>query len=178
MKAWGLATLLAGLLLMLSAVTASAQGPVRSETLYAGAYRLRVDLYTDPPFTGRRYDFDVLVSADQPAYTRGVVVTASAIPEAGTNATEVPARLMPAPSSAAGFKGSVTMGVRGWWKLHFIVSGPMGTNGTDLPVDVAAPTEIPVELAWAIALSPLLFLLSFGWRQRANLRRMQSAPAT
>lgn len=170
--------MLAGVLLMVSAVTASAQGPVRSETLLAGAYRLRVDLYTDPPFTGRRYDFDVLVSADQPAYTRGVAVTASAIPEAGTNATEVPATLTAAPSSPAGFKGSVTMGVRGWWKLHFIVSGPMGTNATDLPIEVAAPTEIPVGLAWAIALSPLLFLLNFARRQRANLRRLQSAPAT
>jgi len=157
-----------------STIVAAAQGPVRSETLYAGAYRLRVDLYTDPPFTGRRYDFDVLVSADNPADVHGVAVTAAAIPDAGTNATEVPATLTPAGSSPGGFKGYVTMGVRGRWDLHFTVRGSLGTNSVNLPLQVAAPTEIPIGLAWTIALLPLLGLVGFGLQQRSYLRALQS----
>lgn len=170
------ALMLACGMLLLSTIAAAAQGPVRSETLYAGAYRLRVDLYTDPPFTGQRYDFDVLVSADSEAAVRGTQLTASAIPGAGTNATEVPATITVA-SSPGGFKGYVTMGVRGRWNLRFNVTGSLGSNSVNLPLAVAAPTEIPLGLAWAIALSPLLGLLAFARRQRAYLRELQAAPA-
>ena len=168
--------LAAGMFLQLS-LPASAQGPVRSETLLAGAYRLRVDLYTDPPFTGRRYDFDVLVSADRASDARDVTVTATAIPDAGTNATDVAATVTPASSLRSGFQGYVTMGVRGGWKLHFVVNGPAGTNAVSLPLEVTAPPEIPSWVAWSVALSPLLFLLLFAWRQRsylANLKREAS----
>jgi hypothetical protein len=172
------ALVLAGGMLLLSSVATFAQGPVRSETLYAGGYQLRVDLYADPPFTGRQYDFDVLVTADRPADVRGVDVTAAAVPDAGTNATELPATITPVRSDPGGFKGYVTMGVRGRWQLHFVVSGLLGTNTVNLPLDVAAPTEIPLWLAWAIALSPLLGLLAFAQGQRAYLRRLQTVPAT
>ena len=163
--------------LLVWAVAAAAQGPVGSDTLYAGAYRLRVDRYSDPPFTGRRFDFDVLVSADKPQDVQGVSVTASAIPGANTNATEVPATLVPAGSTPGGFKGFVTMPVRGGWTLRFTVSGPLGTNSVPLLLQVAAPAAIPIELAWAIALAPLLVLAGFLIEQRAYLRRLQTAPS-
>jgi hypothetical protein len=178
MTARGAALVLAGAMLLLSSAPAFAQGPVRSETLYAGGYQLRVDLYSDPPFTGSRYDFDVLVSADRPADVRGVDVTAAAVPDAGTNATELPATITAVRSDPGGFKGYVTMGVRGRWHLHFVVSGLLGTDTVNLPLDVAAPTEIPLWLAWAIALSPLLGLLAFARRQRSYLRRLQGSPAS
>jgi hypothetical protein len=172
------APMLAGGMLLLSSVGAFAQGPVRSETRYAGGYQLRVDLYTDPAFTGRPYEFDVLVSADRPADLRGVDVTAVAVPDAGTNATELPATITAVRSDPGGFKGYVTMGVRGRWHLHFVVSGLLGTNAANLSLEVAAPTEIPLWLAWAIALSPLLGLLAFARRQHSYLRRLQGSPAS
>lgn len=167
--------LMAGTLL-LSTVAAAAQGPVGSDTLYAGAYRLRVDRYSDPPFTGRPFDFDVLVSADKPQDVQGVSVIASAIPDVGTNATEVKATLIPAGSTPGGFKGFVAMPVRGGWALRFTVSGALGTNSVLLLLQVAAPAAIPIELAWAIALSPLLLLVGFLIEQRAYLRRLQATP--
>ena len=63
MRRWWLVAVLAGAALCSSAMTAVGQGPVRSETRYAGAYTLRIDLYSDPPFTGRRYTFDVVITA-------------------------------------------------------------------------------------------------------------------
>jgi hypothetical protein len=173
MKRWWLAGLLACGTLCASAITAAAQGPVRSETRYAGAYTLRIDLYSDPPFTGRRYTFDVLVSATPPADLRAVTLTASAIPDTGTNATTMRASVSPAGQTAGGFQGHVTMGVRGAWRLRFTVGGPAGTNAVDLPLRVAAPTAIPAWLAWSIGLAPLLGLLLFGVRQRSYLARLQ-----
>lgn len=162
--------------MLMSAIQAAAQGPVRSEMLYAGAYRLRVDLYSDPPFTGRRFDFDVVVSADRREDIQGVTVTASAIPDPSTNAVETAAMLVPAGSTAGGFKGSVNMVVRGGWVLRFTVSGKLGTNTVGLPLQVAAPAAIPIELAWTIALAPLLILAGFLVEQRSYLRRLQTAP--
>jgi hypothetical protein len=170
--------LLAGLLacgaLCTSAITTAAQGPIRSETRYAGAYTLRIDLYSDPPFTGRQYTFDVLVSATRPADLRGLTLTASAIPDAGTNATAVPASISPAGQTDGGFQGHVTMGVRGAWRLRFAVGGPAGTNAVDLPLRVVAPTAIPVWLAWSIGLAPLAALMAFGVRQRSYLARLRA----
>lgn len=162
--------------ILVSSIAAAAQGPVRSEMLYAGAYRLRVDLYSDPPFTGRRFDFDVVVSADRTQDVQGVTVTALAIPDPSTNAVETLAILMPAGSTAGGFKGSVNMAVRGGWVLRFTVSGKLGTNTVGLPLQVAAPAAIPVELGWAIALAPLLILAGFLVEQRSYLRKLQIAP--
>jgi hypothetical protein len=173
MKRGWLAGVLAWCLLCWSPLIVAAQGPVRSETRYAGAYTLRIDLYSDPPFTGRRYTFDVLVSATTPADLRGLTLAASAIPDAGTNATPVRASLSPASSSAGGFQGYVTMAVRGSWLLRFDVAGPAGSSSADLPLRVAAPTAIPIWLAWLIGLSPLLGLLLFGVRQRSYLARLQ-----
>jgi hypothetical protein len=172
MKRWVLAGLLAFNALLSSAITAAAQGPVRSETRYVGAYTLRIDLYSDPAFTGRRYTFDVLVSATPPADLRGLTLTVSAIPDTGTNATPVRASISPAPQTG-GFQGYVTMGVRGSWLLRLTVGGAAGTNVVDLPLHVAAPTAVPVWLAWAIGLAPLLFLLLFAVRQRSYLAHLQ-----
>ena len=99
------AALLAMLLLCLSAISAAAQGPIRSETRYAGAYTLRIDLYSDPAFTGRRLNFDVVVGASTTDQLRSVTLTASAIPEAGTNASSVRATISHAGESVGGFKG-------------------------------------------------------------------------
>lgn len=168
-----LAGFLACGLLSWSAITAVAQGPIRSETRYAGAYTLRIDLYSDPPFTGRKYTFDVLVSAIAPADLRGLTLTASAIPDVGTNATAAHASLSPAGSPMGGFKGYVTMAVRGSWLLRFDVAGPAGSSSVNLPLQVAAPTAIPIWMAWSIGLAPLLGLLAFAVRQRSYLARLQ-----
>jgi hypothetical protein len=173
MKRWWLAGFLACAALCSSAITAAGQGPVRSETRYAGAYTLRIDLYSDPPFTGRRYMFDVLVSAATPADLRGLTLAVSAIPEPGTNATTVRASVSRA-RQTGGFQGYVTMGVRGSWVLRFTVGGAAGTNAVDLALRVAAPTAIPIWSAWLIGLSPLLALIAFGARQRRYLARLQA----
>jgi hypothetical protein len=172
MKRWWLAGFLAMGALLSSAISAAAQGPVRSETRYAGAYALRIDLYSDPPFTGRRYTFDVLVSAATPADLRGLTLAVSAIPEPGTNATPVRASVSPA-RQTGGFQGYVTMGVRGSWVLRFTVDGAAGTNAVDLALRVAAPTAIPIWFAWFIGLSPLLGLIGFAAHQRSYLARLQ-----
>jgi len=174
MRRWWLVGLLACGALCLSPITAAAQGPVRSETLYAGAYTLRIDLYSDPPFTGRRYTFDVLVSATTPADLHGLTLAASAVPETGVNATPVRASVSPA-RQAGGFQGYVTMGVRGGWLLRFTVGGAAGINTVTLPLRVAAPTAIPISLAWLIGLSPLIALTAFGISQRSYLARLQRA---
>jgi hypothetical protein len=155
--------------------TAAAQGPVRSDTLYAGAYRLRIDLYSDPPFTGRRYEFDVLLGADTPAALQGLSLNASALPEPATNATPVAAVMTPAGAPGA-FKGYVTMPVRGAWRLRFVLGGSGAGNHVDLPLQVAAPTAIPIWSAWAIALAPLLGLLMFALQQRSYLAQLQRPP--
>lgn len=158
--------------LLIAAPSAAAQGPVRSETLYAGAYRLRVDLYSDPPFAGRRYDFDVLVSTGIASGLHGVSLRATAVPDVSTNATSVNAVITPA-GSVGGFKGYASMPVRGAWRLRFMIGGPAGSNAVDLPLQVAAPTAIPIWAAWAIGLAPLLGLLGFAIQQRAYLTRLQ-----
>jgi hypothetical protein len=160
---------------LVTSATAAAQGPVRSDTLYAGAYRLRVDLYSDPPFTGKRYDFDVLVGADTPAALRGLSLSASALPEPSTNATPVDAVVTPA-GGPDGFKGYVTMPVRGAWRLRFVLGGSGTGNHVDLPLQVAAPSAIPIWSAWAIALAPLLGLLMFALQQRSYLAQLQRPP--
>jgi hypothetical protein len=173
MKRWWLAVLV-GAALYSSAISAAAQGPVRSETRYAGAYTLRIDLYSDPPFTGRRYTFDVVITATD---LRGLALAASAIPEVGTNATVVRATVSPA-RQEGGFQGYVTMGVRGDWRLRFTVVGAAGTNLVDLPLRVASLTAIPIWSAWLIGLSPLLGLILFGVRQRSYLARLQVMGST
>lgn len=166
----------ASAMLLSTGISAVAQGPVRSETLRAGAYSLRVDLYTDPPFAGRRFKFDVVVDATAPADLRGLTLTAVALPDITTNATSVRARLNPAPSSG-GFQGFVIMPVRGSWFLRFTMAGPGGNNTVDLPLQVAAPTAIPIWLAWTIALAPLLGLLMFAVEQRSYLARLSRSPS-
>lgn len=177
MKRWWLAGFLACAGLCSSAITAAAQGPIRSETRYAGVYTLRIDLYSDPPFTGKPLNFDVVVSASTGDQLRGLTLAALAIPEVGTNATPVRASLSPAWQSG-GFQGSVTMQVRGSYRLQFTVGGAAGTNTVDLPLRVAAPTAIPIWSAWAIGLAPLLGLLLFGVRQRSYLARLQVMGST
>jgi hypothetical protein len=173
MKRWWLAGFLACGALLWSVITAAAQGPIRSETRYAGAYTLRIDLYADPAFVGRRYTFDVLVSATTPADLRRLAVTAWAIPDRGTNATAVHASLTPAGSAPGGFQGYVTMSVRGSWLLRFDVAGPAGSSSVDLLLHVAAPTAIPIWLAWSIGLAPLVGLIGFAAGQRSYLSRLQ-----
>lgn len=175
MKRWWLAGLLACAALLPSPITAAAAGgPIRSETRYAGVYALRIDLYSDPPFTGRQLRFDVLVSAATTDQLRSLALTAEAVPEAGTNGTAVPASVSPAAQSVGGFQGYVTMQVRGDWRLRFTVSGPGGTNAVDLPLRVAAPTAIPLWFAWLIGMAPLLGVIGFGVRQRSYLARLQA----
>lgn len=177
MKRWWLGGLLAWGALFSSAISASAQGPVRSETRSAGVYTMRIDLYSDPAFTGRQYAFDVVISATPPADLRGVTLTVSAIPDTGTNATPVRASVSPA-RQAGGFQGYVTMGVRGSWLLRFTVGGTAGVNAVDLPLRVAAPTAIPIWLAWSIGLGPLLGLIGFAAQQRLYLARLQVMGST
>ena len=177
MRRWP-AALLAMLLLCLPAISAAAQGPIRSETRYAGAYMLRIDLYSDPAFTGRRLNFDVVVGASTTDQLRSVTLTASAIPEAGTNASSVRATISHAGESVGAFRGYVTTQVRGSYRLHVTISGPAGTNAVDLPLRVAAPTAIPIWFAWSIGLAPLLGLLLFGIRQRSYLARLQVMGST
>jgi hypothetical protein len=177
MRRWP-AALLAVLLVALSGIAAAAQGPIRSETRYAGAYTLRIDLYSDPAFTGRRLDFDVVVGAGSADDLRNLTLTASAMPESGTNASPVRARVSHAGQSAAGFQGYVTPQVRGSYQLRLTISGPAGTNAVDLPLRVAAPTAIPIWFAWSIGLAPLLGLFLFGLRQRSYLARLQLMGST
>ena len=174
MRRWP-AALLAVLLLCLSAASAAAQGPIRSETRYAGAYTLRIDLYSEPAFTGRRLNFDVVVGASTADQLRNLTLTVSAMPEAGTNASLLRATVSHAGQPVGGFQGYVTPQVRGSYRLHLTISGPAGTNAVDLPLRVAAPTAIPIWFAWAIGLAPLAGLLMFGIRQRADLTRLQRA---
>jgi len=173
MRRWP-AALLAVLLLGLSGISAAGQGPIRSETRYAGAYTLRIDLYSDPAFTGRRLNFDVVVDASTADQLRSVTLTGSAIPEVGTNASPLRATLSHAGQPVGGFQGYVTPQVRGSYRLHLTISGPAGTNAVDLPLRVAAPTAIPIWFAWSIGLLPLLGLIGFGWRQRSYLARLQA----
>jgi hypothetical protein len=175
MKRWGFAYFLACAALFSSGITAAAQGPVRSETRYAGVYTLRIDLYSDPPFTGKRLNFDVVVSASADDQLRGMTLTASAIPEAGTNASLVRATVSPAAQSVGAFQGYVTMQVRGSYRLLLTISGAAGSNTVDLPLNVAAPTAIPIWLAWSIGLTPLAILMGFGMRQRSYLAHLQRA---
>ena len=176
MKRWWLAGFLACAALFWSAITAAAaQGPIRSETRYAGVYSLRIDLYSDPAFTGKQLRFDVLVGATTTDQLRGLTLTAEAVPEAGTNGTLVAASVSPESQSAGAFQGNVTMQVRGGWRLRFTVSGPAGTNAIDLPLSVAAPTAIPIWFAWLIGLAPLLGLFVFAVRQRSYLTHLQRA---
>jgi hypothetical protein len=161
-------------MLVLSAVSAAAQGPIRSETRYAGPYTLRIDLYSDPAFAGKRLNFDVIVNASTTDDLRGLTVTASAIPDVGTNGTLERATVSPAVQSIGGFQGYVTMQVRGDWRLRITVSGPPGTNTVDVPLRVAALTAIPVWSAWLIGLGlPLLGLIGFAAQQRSYLARLQ-----
>jgi hypothetical protein len=178
MKPWWLAIALACGALFSSAISAVAQGPIRSETRYAGAYTLRIDLYSDPAFTGKRLNFDVVVSASTDDQLRGLTLTASAIPEAGTNASLVRATVSPAAQSVGGFQGYVTMQVQGSYRLRLTTSGPAGTNAVDLYLRVAAPTAIPIWFAWSIGLAPLLGVLLFGLRQRTYLARLQVMGST
>jgi hypothetical protein len=172
------AAMVAALMLWVSAISAAAQGPIRSETRYAGPYTLRVDLYSDPPFAGKRLEFDVVVTASAADQLRGLRVTALAIPEVGTNGTAVRANVSPAAQSVGGFQGYVTMGVRGDWRLRLTVSGSVGTNTVELPLRVASLTAIPVWFAWSIGLAPLLGLLVFAVRQRSYLARLQVMGST
>jgi hypothetical protein len=172
MRRWP-AALLAAVLLGLSGISAAAQGPIRSETRYAGAYTLRIDLYSDPAFTGRRLTFDVVVAASTPDQLRGLTLTASAIPEVGTNASPVRATVSHAGQTATGFQGYLTPQVRGGYRLHLTISGRAGTTAVDLPLRVAAPTAIPIWFAWSIGVAPLLGLFVFGLRQRSYLARLQ-----
>jgi hypothetical protein len=178
MKRWGFACFLACAALFSSAITAAAQGPVRSETRYAGVYTLRIDFYSDPAFTGKRLDFDVVVSASTDDQLQGLTVTASAIPEVGTNASLVRATVSPAAQSVGGFQGYVTMQVQGSYRFWLTTSGPAGTNAVDLPLRVAAPTAIPIWFAWSIGLAPLLGVFLFGLRQRSYLARLQVMGST
>ena len=171
------AVVVATLMLSALAISVTAQGPIHSETRYAGPYTLRVDLYSDPPFAGKRLDFDVVVTASTADQLRGLKLTSMAIPEGGTNGTAVRASVSPA-QSAGGFQGHVTMSVRGDWRLLFTVSGPAGTNTVQLPLRVASLTVIPVWSAWLIGLAPLLGLLIFGIRQRSYLARLQVMGST
>jgi hypothetical protein len=177
MKRWWLPGLLACGALLSSAIITDAQGPVRSETRYAGAYTLRIDLYSDPAFTGRRYTFDVVISATPPADFRGLTLAVSAIPDTGTNATPARASISPA-RQPGGFQGYLTMGVRGSWLLRFTVAGAAGKNVVDLPLRVAAPTAIPIWSAWLIGLAPLLGLIGFAVHQRSYLARLQVKGST
>jgi hypothetical protein len=174
MRGWSAGAAIAVALLVASSADVAAQGPIGSQTLFAGAYRLRVDLYSDPPFAGRRFDFDVLVSADRGAELHDLSLQATAIPDRSTNATRLPVLLS---AAGGGYKGFTTMPVRGGWRLVFTVAGPLGTNTVSLPLEVAAPVAIPISLAWTIALSPLLLLLAFLLQQRRYLGRLQRAAA-
>ena len=178
MRRWPSA-LLAVVWLGLSGISAAAQGPIRSETRYAGAYTLRIDLYSDPAFTGRRLTFDVVVAAAGTAdQLRNLTLAAVAMPEAGTNATPVRASISQPGHALGGFQGSVTPQVRGSYRLHLTISGPAGTNAVDLPLRVVAPTAIPIWFAWSIGLLPLLGLFVFGLQQRSDLARLQLMGST
>ena len=172
---YALGALIALVVMLVSGLAAAAQGPVRSETLYAGAYKLRVDLYSDPPFTGRPFDFDVLVSADRSVDLHDLKLQAVAIPDPTVNATELPAVIGSGGATPHGFKGVVRMPVRGGWRLKFSVDASGGNNSVSLPLQVAAPTAIPISLAWAIALAPLPLLIAFLIEQRFYLVRLQGA---
>lgn len=150
--------------LLLTAETAWASGPARTETLAAGPYIVDFNLYQDPPYVDTPQEVTV-VPHDSSLRLQGYV---TAEPGLGTDATPLRFNLTASGDTHGTLAGTIRMPVRGAWNIVIDLTGPQGTGTAQVAVTVAAPGAIPIWLGWLIGASPLALIALWIWRQRRN----------
>lgn len=156
----------------LSSKAARAQdGPVQTETLAAGPYVIDVNLYQSQPFTDTPLEMTV-VPHDHTLHLQGRII---ADPGLGTNAVELRAPLSPLAANSTTLRGAISMPVQGAWQIGIALNGPQGSGTAHFSVTVAAPGAIPVWLGWLIAVTPLLGVAWWLWRQHRYRRTLVPA---
>ncbi|BCL79099.1 hypothetical protein ccbrp13_15640 [Ktedonobacteria bacterium brp13] len=155
--------LLALFVLTTGSLKASGTTPASSQTLAVGPYIIDFTLDQNPPTVDTPLEVTVVLH-DRHLRLQGTV---TAEPGLGTDAT--PLRFDLAASNGI-LIGTIHMPVRGAWNLVITLSGPLGTNTTQVAVIVAAPGAIPIWLGWLIGASPLCLVVFWIWRQHRYRR--------
>lgn len=151
---------------------ARAQGePAQTLTLAAGPYVIDVNLYQSQPFTDTPLEMTV-VPHDPTLPLQGRII---ADPGLGTDAVEIRAPLSPIAANSTTLRGAISMPVQGAWQIGIALDGPQGSGTAHFPVTVAAPGAIPVWLGWLIAVTPLLGVAWWLWRQHRYRRTLVHA---
>ncbi|HLG61003.1 MAG TPA: hypothetical protein VKY19_03655 [Ktedonosporobacter sp.] len=159
------------LLQFFSGVAWAQSGPVQTQTLAAGPYVIDVNLYQSQPFTDTPLEMTV-VPHDSTLHLQGRII---ADPGLGTDAVELHAPLSPIAANSTILRGAISMPVQGAWQIGIALDGPRGSGTAHFPVTVAAPGAIPVWLGWLIAVTPLLGVAWWLWRQHHYRRTLVAA---
>jgi hypothetical protein len=148
-------------------------GPLRTETVSVGPYRVVVTLY-DPPRPRRPIAFavDPAPGTTLPAAGGRPQVSAAIVPDMGQAGPTLVATVTPHQDGGVptgGVAGTVTAPVSGNWFLSIAVRALDGTvsNG-GVPLHVSEPAAIPTPVAWGLGLLPIWGLLGLvatqAWR--------------
>lgn len=158
-------------LLMLMPGLALAEGkPASTRTMAAGPYIVDINFYQDPPYVDHPLEVSV-VPHNSALRLSGQII---AQPGLGTDATNLYAKLAPETGQPAILEGAISMPVRGAWQIVISLNGPQGHGTASIPVTVAAPGAIPTWLGWLIALTPMLGIAWWIWRQHRYRRSLLS----
>lgn len=164
-------TLCLMLLMFFSGVARAQGGPAQTQTLAAGPYVVDVNLYQSQPFTDTPLEMTV-VPHDSTLHLQGRII---ADPGLGTDAVELHSPLSPIAANSTTLRGAISMPVQGAWQIGIALDGPRGSGTAHFPVTVAAPGAIPVWLGWLIAVTPLLGVAWWLWRQHRYRRTLVAA---
>jgi hypothetical protein len=145
------------------AATQHGTTPAKVDTAQAGAYPLKISLYTAPAHAGFALPFAI---APQAGTSTALTYTVTSVPGPGVKATQIHGSVTPDPHVTGGVQGTVEITVQGQWYLHIVVQGPSGEGMLDYPVTATAPPPIPLWLGWLIGFIPLYGIVAFLIIQR------------
>jgi hypothetical protein len=144
--------------------------PARVETITAGPYRFKVNLYDDPARAGFTLPFEILpqgVTGGSWSYQVTSIYQGSLV------ATDVRDTFSPVSGVPGGIQGDAEITVQGPWVLQVVVHGPSGTQTFTIPVTAVTLPAIPTWLGWFIGFTPVYGIAIDLIIQKMNTRRKQ-----
>jgi hypothetical protein len=150
----------------------AADTPARTETLAAGPYIVDVGIDQDPPFVDRPLVVTV-TPHERSLQLQGQVIVR---PGLGVDGVDLPTKLTSDASNI--LHATVHIPVRGAWHIIVALDGPQGRGSASLDVVVAAPGAIPTWLGWLIAMTPMVIIAWWLWRQVLYRRSLLAEPQT
>lgn len=149
--------------------------PARVDTITAGPYRFKVNLYNDPARAGFTLPFEILPQGVTGGSWNYQVTS---VYRGSLAATDIRDTFSPIAGVPGGIQGAAEITVQGPWVLQIVVHGPSGPQTFTVPVTAVTLPAIPTWLGWFIGFIPVYGIMLYLILQKMNARHKQQTPGS